>query len=192
MGRRKRINRNFFLPPTLKVARDLLGQELVHQVGKKKIRGRIVETEAYLGPQDLASHTVNGKVTKRNRAVYMEGGHLYLYLIYGMYWMLNISTGHLSFPQCVLIRALEPLDPYPGRCKLANGPGKLSAYLKLDRRHYGLDLVTSRQIWLEKGEDIPPAKIVSRPRVNIDYAGSPWIEKPWRFYIKGHPCVSQL
>jgi len=208
----KRLSRNFYLQPTLKVARDLWGKYIVHKIDRKKIIGKIVETEAYIGPADLASHARNGKVTPRNLAEYMIGGHIYIYLVYGMYWQLNISTGHSGEPECVLIRAIEPIitkknpKSYPDKAglnpkqiknskfkiqNLTNGPGKLCQYLKLNKQHYGLDLVTSNEVWLEKGEKIPRSKIVASKRIGIDYAGKYWANKNWRFYIKDNPFVSK-
>ena len=207
MAARKRLARKFFLRSTLRVAQNLLGKYLVHKIGSRKIVGKIVETEAYIGPVDLASHARRGKVTSRNLAEYMLGGHVYIYLVYGMYWQLNFSTGTSGKPECVLIRALEPIAPLKIKNKklkikntnkkmkisnLANGPGKLCRYMKLDRRHYGLDLVTSREVWLETGEQIPKSKIVRAKRIGIDYAGKYWATKKWRFYIKDNPFVSKI
>ncbi len=193
MAARKRIKREFFLQPTPRVAQDLLGQYLVHRTGADKIIGKIVETEAYIGPHDLASHARHGKVTSRNLAEYMIGGYIYIYLIYGLYWQLNFSTSRSGQPECVLIRALEPVAPdkFKGVCHLANGPGKLCQYMKLNKRYYGLDLATGRKVWLERGEKIPKSKIATAKRVGIDYAGKYWADKLWRFYIKNNPCVSR-
>ena len=188
MAVKKRLKRQFFLQPTLKVAQDLLGQYLAHQIGRRKIVGKIVETEAYIGPKDLASHARGGKITSRNLAEYMIGGHIYIYLVYGMYWQLNFSTGRSGSPECVLIRALETSAK---NCQLANGPGKLCQYMKLDKRCYGLDLVSSDEVWLEPGEKIPKSKIVATKRIGIDYAGQYWANKLWRFYISSNPCVSK-
>jgi len=216
-----RLKRQFYLQPTLKVAKELLGQYLVHQIGSKKIigkprrkasflRGMIVETEAYPGPQDLASHARHNKITSRNLAEYMVGGHVYIYLVYGMYWQLNISTGLSGRPECVLIRALEPTtlintnnplintnirkirDKIRTDLCITNGPGKLCRYLKINRRHYGLDLVAGQKIWLEQGKKISTKNIVASQRIGIDYAGRYWANKKWRFYIKNNPFVSRL
>jgi len=106
----KRLSRKFYCQPTLKVAKELLGRYLVRQIGQKKLIGKIVETEAYIGPQDKASHAYQGKATARNRAEYLIGGHIYIYLVYGMYWQFNISTSVAGQPECVLIRALGKLN----------------------------------------------------------------------------------
>ncbi|MCX6741395.1 MAG: DNA-3-methyladenine glycosylase, partial [Candidatus Parcubacteria bacterium] len=187
-----RLNRQFYLKSALVVAKDLLGQYLVHQIGAKKIIGKIIETEAYPGPQDLASHARHNKITPRNLAEYMIGGHIYIYLVYGMYWQLNISTGLSGRPACVLIRAVEPpsaridtnISAIRGRIRahscLTNGPGKLCRYLKINQRHYGLDLVTSHEVWLERGEKILAKNIAADQRIGIDYAGQYWANKKWR------------
>jgi len=187
----KRLLRKFYQQPTLKVAQKLLGKYLIHKIGKKKIIGKIVETEAYIGPKDKASHSYLGKVTARNLAEYMVGGHVYIYLVYGMYWQLNISTGKSGQPECVLIRAIESINPKK-EINATNGPGKLCRYLKLNKRHYGLDLVKSKEVWLEEGTRVPKSKIVAAKRIGIDYAGKFWANRKWRFYIKNNPYVSRF
>lgn len=191
-----RLTRLFYTRPALTVAKEMLGKFLVHRLpGGALFRGKIVETEAYPGPQDRASHAFGGKHTARNQAEWLVGGHVYIYLVYGMYWQLNISTGAADFPECVLIRALEPdtgLRLKVEGLKLANGPGKLCRWMKLDKSFYGEDLTKSRRLWIgERGVQVPRSQIVSAPRVGIDYAGSYWAKKPWRFYIKNNPAVSQ-
>ena len=104
----KRISREFYIRPTLVIAKDLLGKYLVRKIGKKKLAGKIVEVEAYIGPRDKAAHTYGGKVTERNKTVYLEGGHAYIYLCYGINWLLNLTTREKGIPECILIRALEP------------------------------------------------------------------------------------
>lgn len=196
-----RLKRSFFVRDTLTVAQDLLGKYLIRKIGQKKIVGKIVETEAYLGPEDRASHSYGGKITKRNWAEYLEGGHLYIYLCYGMYWQLNITTKEAGKPECVLIRALEPIiktqnpklksQKYKLKIKkLASGPGKLCQWLKLDRSFNGEDLTKSKRIWVENGKKIKKSQIVATKRIGIDYAGI-WAKKPWRFYLKDNPFVSR-
>jgi len=176
--RYKRLSRSFYTKPTLKVAKKLLGKYIVRKIGKKRLIGKIIETEAYIGPQDKASHAYGGKITPRNRAEYLIGGHIYIYLVYGMYWQLNITTSQSGRPECVLIRALD-------LGKLANGPGKVCQYLKLDKSFYGEDLTKSRRIWLEeRGERIISSRIIATKRVGIDYAGPYWASKKWRFLLK--------
>jgi len=194
----KRLPRNFYTQPTLKVAKQMLGKYLVHG----KLVGKIVETEAYIGPEDKASHAFGNKITKRNKAEWLIGGHIYIYLVYGMYWQLNISTGKEGRPECVLIRALEPLiknkklnikdKKHISKIKnLANGPGKLCRWMGFNKSHYGVDVVTSKEIWLIEGEAIKPSQIIASKRIGIDYAQE-WADKPWRFYIKNNPFVSKI
>lgn len=179
---RKKLDRDFYIKPTLQVAKDLLGKYIVRKVGNKKLVGKIIETEAYIGPQDKASHAFGGKITPRNRAEYFVGGHIYIYLVYGMYWQMNISTSEEGKPECVLIRAVEPEG---GEIFSANGPGKFCRYLNLDKSFYGKDLTKSKRIWLEdRGEKIKPSQILATKRIGIDYAGSYWSRRKLRFLIK--------
>lgn len=185
----KRLARKFYTQPTLKVAKQMLGKYLVRKIGRKKLIGKIVEIEAYIGPEDKASHAFGGKRTERNKAEWLIGGHIYIYLVYGMYWQLNISTGKEGQPECVLIRALEPiLATY--EVANTNGPGKLCKWLELNKSFYGEDLTKSKRIWLEQGKKIKPSQIIASRRIGIDYAQE-WAKKPWRFYIKGNKFVSK-
>ena len=185
----------------MEVARDLLGKYIVRKVGGKKLVGKIIETEAYIGPQDKASHAYKGKRTPRNEAEFLIGGHIYIYLVYGMHWQFNISTAEAGKPECVLIRAVEPairgknsksqiLNPKQIQNsklkiqKLTNGPGKLCRWLKLDKSFYGEDVTQNKTIWLEdRGEEIKPKQIKATPRIGIDYAGPYWAKRKWRFVI---------
>ena len=174
----KRLNRNFYISPTLEVAKNLLGKYIVKQIGGKELAGKIVETEAYIGPQDMASHAYGGKITPRNQVEYLIGGHIYIYLIYGIYWQLNVVTEKEGKPECVLIRGLD-------LGKLADGPGKLCRYLKLDKSFYAEDLTKSKRIWLEdRGVEIELSQIVATKRIGIDYAGPYWSRRKWRFVLK--------
>lgn len=180
---RKKLTRNFYTGPTLKVAKELLGKYIVRKVGRKKLVGKIIETEAYVGPQDRASHAFGGKITPRNKAEYLIGGHIYIYLVYGMYWQMNVSTGKEGEPECVLIRAIESEK---GEISLTNGPGKLCRYLKLDKSFYGEDIAKSERIWLEdRKEKIKSSQVLATKRIGIDYAGPYWSRRKWRFLIKG-------
>ena len=156
---KKKLTRSFYTRPTLVVAKDLLGKYLVRKIGKTKIQGKIIEVEAYLGPRDKASHAYQGKKTLRNQVEFLEGGYLYIYLVYGLYWQLNIVTAHKNQPECVLIRAVEPVSN-KAKAKgfsaqvfakqkfgLINGPGKVCQYFKLDKSFYGEDLTKSKRIW---------------------------------------------
>ena len=193
----KRLKRKFFTQPTLVVAKDLLGKFLVRKYKGKILAGMIVETEAYLGPEDKASHGYKMKKTKRNRAEYLIGGHIYIYLVYGMHYQLNISTEKEGLPRCVLIRALEPVIIENKKSKLkikklASGPGKLCRWLKLNKSFYAEDLTKSKRIWLEDRKvKIPKNEIVASKRIGIDYAGKYWANKKWRFYIKNNQFVSK-
>ncbi len=159
---RKKLTRKFFNRPTIAVAKNLLGKFLVRRYNSRDIGGMITETEAYIGPRDRASHAFGGKKTQRNAAEYMDGGHIYIYLVYGMYWQFNISTAGEGRPECVLIRAVHLLSNSPrsrasllrGRRELenknlTNGPGKLCRYFKLDKSFYAEDVCSSKRIWLE-------------------------------------------
>jgi len=185
---KKRLSRSFYTQPTLKVAQKLLGKYLVRKIGKQKLIGKIVETEAYIGSQDKASHAYQNKRTKRNEAEFLIGGHIYIYLVYGMYWQLNLSTYKENKPECVLIRAVEPI--IKGKTEkeikqLANGPGKLCRFFQLDKSFYGEDLTKSKRIWLEDwGDKIPKKKIKRTARIGIDYAGPYWSKIKWRFVLK--------
>ena len=192
---KNRLKRKFFTRSTLEVAKDLLGKYLVRRIGKRKLVGKIVETEAYIGPKDRASHSYKGKITERNKAEYLIGGCVYIYLVYGMYWQLNITTSEEGKPECVLIRAIEPIK---GLNKIkkkgeipTNGPGKLCKWLKLDKSFYGEDLTKSKRLWVEEGEKIKEDQIVRARRIGIDYAGFYWSRRKWRFYIKDNPFVSK-
>ncbi len=187
------LSYDFFQRPTIQVAKDLLGKSIVRVDRGKKIIGQIVETEAYLGPNDRAAHSFGGKITPRNKIVYHPGGYIYIYLVYGMYWQLNFVTAQANQPECVLIRALEPIQPNSEETKIKpNGPGKLCRYLNLDKSFYGWDLCQGEKIWLENGAKISSDLIISAPRVNIDYAGQYWSRRKLRFYIKDNQWVSRF
>lgn len=174
-----RLQEKFYCQSTLEVAKQLLGKKIVIQK-PNYLEARIIETEAYLGPQDKAAHTCNGK-TKRNQIVWGSPGCLYVYLIYGMYWMLNITTDARDLPQCVLIRAVDAKGVSLDK---TNGPGKTARFLGIDQSFYGESLITSKRIGVIDARALPDKNIITGPRVNIDYAGTPWTKKRWRFYIK--------
>ncbi len=187
----KKLKREFYTQPTLVTAKQLLGKYLIRKFNNKELIGKIVETEAYIGPKDRASHAFRGKVTKRNETEYLEGGHIYIYLVYGMYWQLNITTNIKGKPECVLIRALEPVTPVQDM-RIASGPGKLCQWLKLDKSFDKEDLTKSKRIWLAGGGgQIDENEIIATKRIGIDYAGHYWANKPWRFYIKNNPFISK-
>jgi len=182
-----KLPRDFYTRPTLKVTKDLLGKYIVRNVGGKKLTGKIVEVEAYMGPQDKGAHSYGDRRTKRTETMYLEGGHAYIYLCYGINWMLNLTTSLKEKPEAVLVRAIEPV----GSSFLTNGPGKLCKWLKLDKSFDREDLISSQRLWLEdRGEVIKKSQIVSSERIGINYAGS-WALKPWRFYIRDSSFVSR-
>jgi len=165
-----KVDSGFFLMDVLEVAPRLLGKIITIRDDEDIVkRYRISEVEAYRGEEDKACHASKGR-TERNDVMYLEGGHVYVYLIYGMYWMLNIVTGKTGNPQAVLIRGVEGYG----------GPGKLTRIMNIDRSFYGEDLNTSKRIWIEEGEKL---KYVQTPRINIDYAGEFWKNKPWRYIV---------
>ncbi len=170
-----RLGTRFFSQDVLVVAPKLLGKKLFVRRGENVTWYTIRETEAYRGTEDLACHASKGK-TARNSIMFATGGHIYVYMIYGMYWLLNIVTGKEEEPQAVFIRCLEG----------CNGPGILSRKLGIDRSFYGENLATSRRIWVENGH--AGGRITSGPRKNVDYAGDYWKNLPWRFWLETEPC----
>ncbi len=183
----------------LHVARDLLGKLLVVPTRNgKRVSGRIVEVEAYRGPEDRAAHSYGGRRTKRTEPMYGIGGTAYVFFVYGMYYQFNVVTGLADTPHAVLIRAVEPVEGIEVMRKrrkgqpdhnLTNGPGKLAIALGVDRSLDSADLLGSK-VWLEEGEKIPRSRISSGPRIGIDYAGE-WKDKPWRFWLKHNPFVGK-
>ena len=193
-----RLDRSFYYQPTLQVAQGLLGQQLVRVVGRQRLSGRIVETEAYIGEADRACHASRGR-TPRTEVMYGRPGHAYVYFIYGMHHCFNVVTEEEGFPAAVLIRALEPMEGLewmrrhrPGRPddQLTNGPGKLCAALAIDRTLNGVDLCTSRVFFIEEGRTVADEEVATSPRIGIrsdEVARS----RPWRFYIRDNLCVSR-
>lgn len=168
-NKENRLSAAFFQRDTVTVARELLGKVLVRVFPDGRVRRyRITETEAYCGPYDLACHASKGR-TARTEVMFNAGGRVYVYLIYGMYWMLNFVTGPENEPAAVLIRGMEGFS----------GPGRLGRELHLDRSFYGENLETSQRLWLEDAPGIQ--KILASPRIGIGYAGEPWISMDWRF-----------
>jgi DNA-3-methyladenine glycosylase len=197
-----RLARTFFIRDTLTVARDLLGTHLVRMLEGERVSGKIVETEAYVGEQDEASHASPGP-TERNASMYGPPGHAYVYFIYGMYHCFNVVTEREGFPAAVLIRALEPLEgldamrkrrgPVGARDveKLTSGPGRLCQALTIDRRHDGVDLCAAEgALFLEMGDPVPDAEVAVGPRINVRGDGAA-VSAPWRFYVEGNPHVSR-
>ena len=176
------LSQDFYARDAETVAKDLLGTMLIHHNGVIQ-RSRIVETEAYVGTYDLASHASKGR-TKRTEVMFGPPGRAYVYLIYGMYDMLNVVTGRDGDAQAVLIRAVEPLDNVSGK---TDGPGKLTRTLGITRSLNQHDL-SKEPLWLEPGT--PPQEVVTTPRIGIDYAKE-WKDAPLRFYDGGSGFVSK-
>ncbi len=192
------LKRSFFQQPTLQAAKLLLGKALIRQTKAGPKVGIIVETEAYLGPDDKASHAYKGK-TKTNQPMFGPAGYLYVYLIYGMYHCLNVTTEQTGYPAAVLIRALEPIkDPQLTLSKLslrekrrlASGPGRLCRWLQIDKNFNNKNL--NRLTRLQIRQHLPAGSfmIATGPRIGIDYAQD-FAGKPWRFFIKSNPFVSR-
>jgi DNA-3-methyladenine glycosylase len=178
----------FYARPTLDVARDLLGLWLVHETEAGRLDGRIVETEAYVGIDDLASHASKGR-TARTDVMYGPPGRAYVYLIYGLHHCFNVVARAAEPAGAVLIRALEPGPRVAGR---TDGPGRLCKALGIDRRHTGLDLTgPSARLRIERRDDAAPdlGPIVASPRIGVDYAGE-WAARPWRFSLARSAWVS--
>lgn len=167
-----RIPNSFFQREVTEVAPDLLGKVLFRRFDDGTIMSMLItETEAYRGGEDKACHANKG-LTKRTKVMFEEGGLVYVYLIYGMYWLLNFVTGLPGDSSAVLIRGVEKIS----------GPGRVGRALQLNKSFYGENLATSERLWLED-KGIKP-DFICAPRVGIDYAGEPWINKPWRYIIK--------
>jgi DNA-3-methyladenine glycosylase len=169
-----RLDRTFYSRDVLTVAPELIGKNLVRETNKGKFSYTITEVEAYRGTEDLASHARFGK-TKRNRIMFDEGGLVYVYLIYGMYWMLNVVTGLPDQPQAILIRGITG----------CTGPGIITKTLGIDATFYGENLAFSQRIWIEDRKGRPAMQQI--PRYGIDYAGEPWKSMPWRYIMVQSP-----
>ncbi|MEX2606208.1 MAG: DNA-3-methyladenine glycosylase [Kiritimatiellia bacterium] len=162
---------NWFSRSTPDCARELLGQHLCRGLPDGTLlRFRITETEAYEGFDDRASHAHRGP-TPRNDAMFGPPGRTYLYLCYGVHWLLNLTTREKGFPAAVLIRGIEGVT----------GPGRLTRHLELDGKHNRQALYKKNGLWMERGPAVPDSAVITGPRVGIDYAGPEWAAKPWRF-----------
>lgn len=186
-------------PDVVQIARELIGKYLFTQMDGVLTGGRIVETEAYSGENDMACHAHGGKRTARTEIMYQEGGVAYVYLIYGLYALFNVITNAAGKADAVLIRAIEPVAGIPQMLlrrqhvqlspKLTAGPGVLTRALGIQTIHYGTPL-TGELILLEDWqESIPPARIVASARVGVGYAGADALH-PWRFRLQGNPWTS--
>ena len=167
----KRLDESFFARDVLEVAPELIGKILVRKFSSGETSYyRITETEAYNGESDLACHASKGR-TKRTEVMYHKGGKVYVYLIYGMYWLLNFVTSDEQYPAAVLIRGIKGFS----------GPGRVGRALQLDQSFYGEDLGTSTRIWIE--DDGQHFTTLTSKRIGVDYAGE-WANKLWRFKIE--------
>jgi len=177
------LSRRFYHRPTAEVARALLGK--IVRCGDRA--GRIVETEAYLGPEDAASHARFGH-TERNAVMYGPAGIAYVYLIYGMYDMFNVVSHRGAQAGAVLVRALAPIEGMGDDPTVARGPGKLTRALGITRRHHGVDLTAQTTLFIASGRR--PGAIACGPRIGVAYAGE-WAARPLRFWVESHPAVSR-
>jgi DNA-3-methyladenine glycosylase len=169
IGSSIRLGQDFFRRDVLEVAPELLGKLLVRRFDDGQLfRSQITEVEAYRGEEDTACHASKGR-TSRTEIMYHGGGSIYVYLIYGMYWMLNFVTGGLNEPQAVLVRGLIDIK----------GPGRISRRLEIGSDFYGEDLSSSERLWVE--DHNRQVAMQTGPRIGIAYAGDPWKTIPWRF-----------
>ena len=183
--RPRKLGRSFYDRPAVEVAHDLIGAVIVHHVsGGQTLRARIVETEAYVGPNDLASHSSRGR-TKRTEVMFGPPGRAYVYFIYGMYEMFNIVVAAEGDAQAVLVRAAEPLDGWDADL---SGPGRFARAMRITRADNGRDL-TGDELYLLGGAT-RAEKIVRSPRVGVDYAGD-WRDAPLRFSDADSQAVSR-
>jgi DNA-3-methyladenine glycosylase len=193
------LPRRFYARPALEVAPDLLGKVLVRHTPGGVVAGRIVEVEAYCGPEDLAAHSARGRRTPRNEVMWGPPGRLYVYFVYGMHWCANVVAAPEGRPEAVLLRAVEPVEGVASMRarrragvrdhELARGPANLCAAFGIDRASNGADLL-SRALHILPGGLAPSERIVRTARIGIGYAGRD-TRRPWRFLIAGSPAVSK-
>lgn len=177
---------SFYARDPLVVARELLGATLVHEHPERgRIAGRIVETEAYRGQEDLACHASAGR-TKRAEVLYGPPGRAYVYLIYGMYHLFNCVAWPEDEPAAVLVRAVEPVA---GIGRSTDGPGKLTRAMGIDLRHNRLRLDRG-PVTIVAGDEVVDEAVATGPRIGVDYAGE-WAARPWRFWVRGSRHVSR-
>jgi DNA-3-methyladenine glycosylase len=198
-----RLPRQFYTGDNVvEIARALLGKVLCTKLDGILTSGIIVETEAYQGPEDRASHAYGGRRTARTEIMYHQGGTAYIYLCYGIHHLFNVVTNVKGIPHAVLIRAIEPLDGIEPMLvrrgmltlqhRIASGPGSLSVALGLTTKLTGTDLVKRESpIWIEDSKStVPKNQIIASPRIGVSYAKE-WAKKPWRFRIKGNPWAGR-
>jgi DNA-3-methyladenine glycosylase len=200
-----RPSRRFFLRDAETLARALLGHVLVRRLDDgRELAGRIVEVEAYLGAPDRAAHSFGNRRTERNRVMWLEGGHAYVYFTYGMHWCFNVVASRANVPEACLVRALEPLEGLDAMRRrrvrkasrdtlldtdLCSGPARLTQALGIGRAENGCDLVSSDRLYIRQGRAVPPAAVGVSARIGVGYAGE-WASRPLRFFVEGNPHVS--
>jgi DNA-3-methyladenine glycosylase len=192
------LPRSFYARPVLTVAKEVIGKVLVHRTPAGVIAARVVEAEAYRGPEDRAAHSWAGRRTPRTEVMFGPPGFAYVFFVYGMHWHLNLVTTRTDAPHAVLLRALEPLVGVELMARqrrlpetnvnLCNGPGKLCQAFGIGRQHYGVDL-TRGALFLSDAAT-PPGKLGRSARIGVDYAEA-WADKPWRFFELGNRWVSR-
>ena len=192
------LPRSFYEGRVLDVARAMIGTILVHRLPEGVVAGRVVECEAYRGPEDLAAHSAGGRRTARTEVMFGAPGHAYMFLLYGMHWAFNVVVGPEGHPHAVLVRAVEPVLGVElmaarrglgaGDARLTNGPGKLCDALGLDAGRYGEDLCGTN-LFLAAAPPGRRPRIGRSARINVDYAGA-WARRPWRFHERGNRYVS--
>jgi len=195
------LSPDFYLDEdVLAISQALLGKFIVSQVGNQRTVGMIVETEAYRGPEDKASHAYNGRHTARTKTMYLPGGVAYVYLCYGLHHLLNVVTAPANTPHAVLIRAIEPIEGLPlmlkrrnlmhAHARLTAGPGALTQALGITRQLDAIPL-TGSLLWIEeRGIKVSKKEILVTPRIGIDYAQE-HRDLPWRFCLKNSPWTSK-
>ena len=198
----KRLSQDFYNNDTLTVSQRLLGKRIVRNLNGIVLEAMIVETEAYIGTVDAAAHSFRG-ITERNKIMWEDGGKLYIYQIYGMYFCMNVITEPKGTPAGVLIRAVEPLKNIDTMARLrkidltktkpfalTSGPGKVCQALGITKADNGTNLIIDNNITITEYKDIDEFQIAVTPRINIDYAPEA-AKYPWRFFIKDNPYVSK-
>lgn len=192
-----KLTREFYQKNGIEVAKNLLGKVLVHKTKEGTTKGIIVETESYMGKIDKAAHSYKKGSYERTKIQYEQGGYAYVYMIYGMYYCMNVTANKENLPEAVLIRALEPLENIELMQKrrktnniknLCSGPGKLASAMGITKEQYGLDLLGD-ELYIEDYNKTE-FEIEATKRINIDYAEEAK-DFLWRFIIKGNPYVSK-
>ena len=193
------LPRAFYLQPTLRVARALLGKILVHETAAGATAGRIVEVEAYRGPADRAAHSAGGHRSARNEVMWGSPGHAYVYFVYGMHHCVNVVCQPPEVPEAVLLRALEPVDgevlmrrrrrlPDAPAWRLCRGPGALCQAMGIGRAENGADLVRGA-LRIRDAPGVPARRVARTARIGVGYAGAD-AARPWRFLVRGSRAVS--